>query len=217
MAEQVLKLDGVIALDILGEENIHSIADLPKTPFHVVKAGATTKPIPLAVFKELGRCTELTILHLPNETIPDGGLACLRRLKHLKDIWLTGPHVDDTALGYFSECTEMAQMNLVSPKITDEGLTHFKDFTQLYCVQFGCPAIKGAGLIHLKNSPQIKLLGVHRSQLDDQAIKTLIALTNIKSLQIRGTKVSAKGLAELQKARPDLEIEWNQENILPQK
>ena len=45
--------------------------------------------------------------------------------------------------------------------------------------------------------------------LDDPALTPLGEMRNLKVLQLQGTKVTAAGIATLQKALPNCSIEWD--------
>ena len=56
---------------------------------------------------------------------------------------------------------------------------------------------------------QLKRLSLVGSGLTDAGIKHLAGLTNLESLDLRRTKASAAGIAELQKALPGCQIVWD--------
>jgi len=56
---------------------------------------------------------------------------------------------------------------------------------------------------------QLKRLSLAGSGLSDPGIKHLAGLTNLEALDLRRTKASAAGIAELQKALPNCQIVWD--------
>jgi len=69
--------------------------------------------------------------------------------------------------------------------------------------------------LHAKNLAELKQLkrpSLAGSGLSEAGIKHLAGQTNLESLDLRRTKASAAGVAELQKALPGCEIVWDTPN-----
>lgn len=73
------------------------------------------------------------------------------------------------------------------------------------CAWRGFPSRRRSSLLRL---PYLRN-GQAGSGLTDAGIKHLVSLTNLEWLNLRGIKASAAGVAELRKALPQCQIEWD--------
>jgi hypothetical protein len=76
-------------------------------------------------------------------------------------------------------------------------------------LSLGCPSLTDLLAKNLAELTQVKRLSLAGSGLSDAGIKHLASLTNLEWLGLRRTKASAAGVAELQKALPKCQIEWD--------
>ena len=75
----------------------------------------------------------------------------------------------------------------------------------------GCREGAGEGLVHLKgltNLQSLTLMGRfdNSSQITDAGLAHLKGLANLKKCNLLGTKITAAGVADLQKALPNCKI-----------
>lgn len=97
-----------------------------------------------------------------------------------------------------------------NPQVTDAGLAHLKDKTLRFLKLAGTPVTDG-GLTYIKDCQNLSVLNLDNTQvidaglthLEDKKLLTLKleGLTNLTELKLRGTKVTAPGLAALQQPR----------------
>ena len=132
-------------------------------------------------------------LTLANAGLNDASLANLPKLPTLKRLVLDGNDIRGTGLPHLTGQPELIDLSLSHPNLTN---------------------LTAENLAELKPLKRLSLAG---SGLTNAGIKHLANLTNLESLDLRRTKASAAGVAELQKALPQCKIEWDGGVIEPKK
>jgi len=159
----------------------------------------------------------LKVLDLSWTETTDAGLAHLKDLTNLEDLRLQNSAITDAGLVHLKGLTSLKQIRLHNSsydrpwrnKITDAGLAHLAGLN-LKATRFGLPkeVATDLGLKHylaaIEPSSTLRLNGW---PITDASIVHLKKLTHLKGLSLRGTEISATGIAELQKALPDCEIQ----------
>ena len=106
--------------------------------------------------------------------------------------------VSDADLAHLAGLTALPQLELYGPRITDAGLAHLASLTNLGNLKIHCPSVKGPGLAYLRGLTRLKYLILDGSGVDDLA--ALAPLPNLRILSLRGTPLDDAGIARL----PDL-------------
>ena len=154
--------------------------------------------------------TNLKALSIGGNELGDAGLQALRQMPGLTFLDLSGRQGTDS--------------NVWSINMSDVGLEAIVTLTQLRELRFGCNSI-GVGseatrfatvsamnvtpgrlqkMKALTNLQRLKLEGCDR--IDDEAAGILAAFPNLAEVDLKGTAVTAKGLAALRTARPKLRV-----------
>jgi len=134
----------------------------------------------------LATLTQLRVLLLDHTAISGSGLKSLKGLTNLEQVGLHDTNVNDDALATLKEFPGLGNIALGRTRVTDNGLVHLGQMARLSSLNLGGEAaVTDAGLQHLKQAK------------------------NLRGLVVSGTKVTAAGVAELQKALPGCKIEWD--------
>src|SRR5437588_378616 len=94
-------------------------------------------------------------------------------------------------------------VNLGHPKVTDADLKELKNLKQLTSLNLGGTKVTDAGLKELKDLKQLTTLFLFATPVTNAGLKELKDLT---SLNLAETRVTADGVADLQKALPGCKI-----------
>ncbi len=86
------------------------------------------------------------------------------------------------------------------------GLVHPSGRPELTDLSLGCPTLGNLFAKNLADLKQVKRLSLAGSGLTDAGLHDLHGLTKLTYLDLRRTKASAAGIAELQKALPKCKI-----------
>jgi len=182
----------------------------------------------LASFPEL---PSLVWLQIDHSQITGPGLANFKgKLPKIRDMWLrwaplTGPGVNE-----LQPLSSLQHLYLGWSKVDDAGLASFKDLTQLTFLELRDTMIKGPGVENLKSLTKLEWLDLQNTGVDGASVAPLADLLKLKTLDLNGTrtsdeniaslkgfavtwlgvkgsKVSADGVAELKKMLPNANIE----------
>ena len=155
----------------------------------------------------LNGLAQLETLSLDNTAITGPGLVHLKGLTDLKLLGLRRSQVTDAGLVHLKGLTKLKQLDLWQTQITDNGLVHIKGLTSLQeLLLTGCQNVTDAGLVHLKGLTNLQNFSLWAAPVTDAGLVHLQGMTNLKILDLRDTKVTDAGVAELKQALPNCEI-----------
>jgi tRNA A-37 threonylcarbamoyl transferase component Bud32 len=141
---------------------------------------------------------QLEVLHLHGPAASEKAVRNLKGLPRLADLWLIGPGVTDACVEQLKECIpQLGALSLghatlgakTESQVTDKGLAFLKELRHLQVVICDNLLVTDEGLHHLR------------------------AVPDLRSLSIKNTRISARGLKQFMKARPDVDITaWSEPN-----
>jgi hypothetical protein len=86
-------------------------------------------------------------------------------------------------------------------------LKHLKSLKRLQLLDISlCENIADAGLAHLKGLTELRELNLRGTKVTDTGLRHLRGLTGLRRLDLRHTKVTAAGVRGLQEALPRVQI-----------
>jgi len=134
------------------------------------------------------------------QRISDAGLRHLRNLSHLEALNLYGNQVTDAGLVYLKGLTKLRELNLSLLPITDRGLANLLPLSNLerlelmYSEGFAGPAITNGATESLRELTNLKTLNLTGARLTDAGLDRLRALKKLALLQLVNTGVSMDGI-----------------------
>jgi beta-lactamase regulating signal transducer with metallopeptidase domain/Leucine-rich repeat (LRR) protein len=147
------------------------LSDLPH-----LKALQVLKLVDDGLPMDIGGCTELENLTISMgrvNTIDDDDLACLEKLKKLKEFQSGNSLVGNAGLAHLRGLTDLRVLNVGSPNITDAGLVHLSNLKRLGTLYLR-GNITDVGLNHLKGLHCLTYLEIQTSKnISDAAIEDL--------------------------------------------
>lgn len=208
-----------------------------------------------AGLKQIGRHTNLSNLNLSNTKVTDEGLKHLSRLSNLNVLNLSGTKISDAGLKHLSHLTSLTVLDLSDTKITGSGLKHLSklsiipepgpikkqevgkfggggffsnkgvaDFEKLknlieaetsglwksdtwewdgLNLDLSESQINDDGLKHVSQLLNLRSLNLKKTQVSDAGLHHLSHLKNLRFIDLDGSKVTSAGIKQLQKALPD--------------
>jgi Leucine-rich repeat (LRR) protein len=152
----------------------------------------------------------LETLVLGNTGISDDGVAELKDLKKLKSLTVSGCiKITDKSAETIRGFTELEYLSLPST-ITEAGVKDLVGLKKLKTLYLGGTNMTDAGVGHIAaNMPDLESLDlgtVSGTQISDISIKPLSNLKRLRSLNLRGSQISEKGLRELKETLPDCRV-----------
>ena len=182
----------------------------------------------------LAALKQLEHLGLMSTSVNDTGLLHLQDLKELRSLGLSGTRITDDGLAHLQKLTQLRELYLGSTKVSDRGMDHLKTLEQLkvlwlYETQVGDAGLKhlsdlklitglhlaktrvtGAGMTHLKALPNLDSLILNEApHIDDTAVPQIARLRQLIAIELKDSRISAKGVAALRSALPKAEIQWS--------
>jgi hypothetical protein len=109
-------------------------------------------------------------------------------------------------LRHLARLPHLRRIDLYGTGVTDAGLKHLEKLTELEVLEVN-GKVTDAGLMYLRNLTELRELYLYGTDITDAGLEHLTRLKRLRVLDLTATDVSAAGLAELQKALPDVKIE----------
>jgi hypothetical protein len=186
-------------------------------------------------FEQLSSLSKLESLALGGNRLSGTALASLKLLPALRSLDVGGmQRVDSGRWGLalsddnfrrLSELTELRVLTLTGANLNDRRIdrpgnrlaerSELADISKLRSLKnlelldlSRTPVLPGA-LAALRELPKLHELRLGlASKVDDTAIDTLIGMTQLRSVHLGGSNVSAEGIERFRKARPDCQVTW---------
>ncbi|HEY9715091.1 MAG TPA: hypothetical protein V6C72_16595, partial [Chroococcales cyanobacterium] len=148
------------------------------------------------------------ILTVHGTDISAAGLAQLSVLPNLIELNIAGDHkVDDRGAAMIARLTKLQGLDISLTSVKDAGVakivSNLKELRTLKTdrLRFGDQAIKNlAGIKHMHK------LAMTTSKITDASVPVIKQLKELEMLDVNGTQISAKGLAQLHAALPACKI-----------
>jgi internalin A len=200
---------------------------LKRLNVHGTKVSDTT-------LEHISGITALESLNVGSTMLTDIGLERLTTLPNLKELTMGGNELGDAGLQALRQMPGLTYLDLSGRQGTDKnvwtimmtavGLDAVLSLKNLRELRFGCTSIgvgiegaKFADVSALSVTPEwlermkaltklerLKLQGCGR--INDESVKTLIAMPGLKEVDLKGTSVTEKGVAALRAAKPGVVV-----------
>lgn len=186
-AEWVITHGGSVM--VFGQENwIVNQDDLPSGHLRLIHvklgrslSGADADLVPL---REL---TNVVSVGMDESNVSSAGIAGLEQFPILEQVSLGGERLGDDRLAALARLKSLKHLSLYAAELTPE---------------------QSATLA--RTMPQLVSLNLQNNRLlDDRALEPFRNLSNLATLEINGTQVTAAGVAALQKSLPNCKIQWD--------
>jgi len=152
----------------------------------------------------LSELPDIRTLILDHLKITDRGMVHLQNLKTLKDIRLGGTEITDKGLEYLRKMPLLRTVELSQTKITGSGLRHLPASTKTLWLPL--TQVDDDGLKHIAHLTNLKSLVLNNSKITDKGLKLLENQNSLRNLQIGQTKVTDTGVARLKAALPNCKV-----------
>jgi len=137
----------------------------------------------------------------------DTDLARLAHLTGLRVLGCSKAHpVTDRGLATIASLRNLRDLDLYFTGVTDRGLPHLAGMVQLERLHLGLTRVKGPGLRCLAGLQRLQWISLEETDVDDAVVTSLAALPSLRRIALWGTRLSTRGLAELQSALPSAQI-----------
>lgn len=141
----------------------------------------------------------------------------------LDHIYFLGPKADDRSLQLLRDFPKLRILTLTNTRVTDEGLAELSRYPELTCLYIAnidhtkligptgsslntAPLITGKGLERLKDLPRLQVVQLIGPQTTDEDLRAMAHLKHLVFVDLKDTRVTTAGIAELKKALPNCKI-----------
>jgi internalin A len=233
--QEIKGLTGIVDLNLnfaeyVTDEGLAAIKDWKK----LKRLNVQGAKISDTTLDHISGITTLESLNAGSAMVTDVGLERLTTLPNLKELSIGGNKLSDNGLQALRQMPGITYLNLNGRQGTDAniwaismsqvGLEAILSLKELRELHFGCTSL-GVGiegtrfatvsnmevgirwLEKLKSLPKLETLMLQScTRVDDEAVKALAALPNLREVDLKGTAVSEKGVAILRAAKPKAQI-----------
>lgn len=233
--QELKNLPGIVDLNLrfaeyVTDEGLAAIKNwkkLKRLNVHGTKITDTT-------LEHIAGITTLESLDIGSAMVTDVGLDRLIPLTNLKELTMGGNELGDAGLQSLRQMTGLTKLDLSGRQGTDsnvwaismseKGLEAVLTLKELRDLRFGCTSIgigiEGARfatvsmmsitsrwLEQIKSLSKLEKLTLQGcDRVDDEAVPVLAAYPMLREVDLKGTAVTAKGLATLRAAKPKLRV-----------
>lgn len=144
----------------------------------------------------------LEYLDVGNTRVTGSGV---KHCENLASLSLYGPHITDADLRHLERLERLGELDLHGSDITNAGLRSLTKFKLLEILNLAETSISDEGLRHLAEIRTLKFLDLESTDVTDAGLEMLRHL-NLGALNIRNTRVSQRGVAQVKKRLPNATI-----------
>lgn len=198
LAEWVLSFPGAAVSISGGKSAISSADELPQSPFSLIRVDFRNSEV-----------------QQRPRSLTDADVERFRDVVKLEELVLRDWQISDSGwqrLADFSGlCESLKLLAVLGDSLTDDELGHFKSFLALQTLELDSPAITDSGLSRLQELKNLKVLLLPNTMVSDIGLEQLLPLTELERLDLSHTQITAAGVAALQLALPNCQIQHTAE------
>lgn len=233
--QELKNLSGIVELDLyfaeyVTDEGLSAIKNwkkLKRLNVHGTKISDTS-------LEHISGITTLEVLNAGSAMVTDVGLERLGSLTNLKELTIGGNELGDAGLQALRQLPGLTYLDLSGRQgtdsnvwtisMSDKGLEALLTLKELRDLRFGCTSL-GVGvegtrfatvaamsvtsrwleqMKSLSKLERLKLQGCDR--VDDESMRILASFPMLKEVDLKGTAVTAKGIAALRAAKPKVKV-----------
>jgi Leucine-rich repeat (LRR) protein/beta-lactamase regulating signal transducer with metallopeptidase domain/tetratricopeptide (TPR) repeat protein len=149
----------------------------------------------LATLKDV---QQITRLDLSDSSVTDAGLARLKEMTGLRDLYLNNcTNITDAGLINLKDCKNLTALSIGNTRITEAGLALLKEMKGLQVLDLRFIKITPAGLAQVKEMKSLTNLVLQGTGMTDAGLAELKDMKTLDYLDLGSTKVTDAGLAQL--------------------
>lgn len=149
----------------------------------------------------LNRFTSITSLDLSKSEVSDKGICQLKNLVNVEDIDVFSTETNGKWIKELGNCKKIRAMRISHDSIDLAYLKYLCQYPELVHLQLSRINLTNEAVKSVVLCKSIQSLELQQNpDIDDNVIDTLLQLPNLTRLRLKGTSITAKGLAKLKAA-----------------
>ncbi len=146
-------------------------------------------------------------IHWPTSPITDAGLAHLRNMPQLMNLYLNGLPVTDSGLAAIANLPNLAGLYLCRTKVQGPGLSRLKSLPTLAVLSLDESQVTDAGLSHLAGASNLQFLSLTGVSLTAEGLKALALLPRLRQVDLTRCGLLDEEVDKFLSSKPGLKIE----------
>jgi hypothetical protein len=138
-----------------------------------------------------------TRFRAPNEEFSNADASRLAKMRFLRELDLSGTHIDDNALRYIRNLTRLEKIDLGDTPINGRVLNNLHGMRRLRELRLENSSVGNTGMEHLKNVTSLETLDLGGTNVSDRGVQSIATLPRLESLSLRGTRITGEALDAL--------------------
>ncbi len=195
------------AVSGITEAGLGSLGQLPN--LEVLFLDMKGQPITDKELQRLLALTRLKEFYLFTSNIDEPHYLPLLTLPNVVTLSIGGGQLTDRVIAELEKHPHITKVGLNQCAITSEGIRALAKLRYLINLQIASSPCANADLEHVARLENLGWLFLDDTPIDDDGLEHLTALKKLGYLSIHKTKVTAAGVAALQKALPKCVIAWD--------
>ncbi|MBU1241428.1 hypothetical protein KKF84_10795 [Myxococcota bacterium] len=145
----------------------------------------------------MGSLPHLTSLSLSNTAVSDAGMEALAKMPSLKYLDISKTNVTDKGLAALGKLTSLTSLNITGTKITGTGFASFPSTNKIVLLNLANLPLTVQGMKQIGHLGNLVQLILKNPSVNDTLFMALKGLPNLHILDLRGSRVTAKGFAHV--------------------
>lgn len=154
-----------------------------------------------ADIERLSHATELRTLSLVDTGVRDRALRHLKSLVNLRELQLDGNPITGSGLVHLKGLAQLETLGLRQTKVNGRGLRHLQGLSRLENLFLDQTPVTSKCVSPLQALPRLELLTLNHTRIDNATLAGLIECKSLRRLDVVGTRVTAFGAEEFNRAR----------------
>jgi Leucine-rich repeat (LRR) protein len=151
-----------------------------------------------SLLTNISKLTGLRLLVLKQFPAVDLELSRLSTLKKLQHLTIELCEMDGSCVKALSTLPELYDLDLSFNQLKPENLRSLKDFRKLKRLILHDCKLDDSAIANIANCTNVEDLALNENiHLTDASMKSLASMKNLKLIDLKGTRISVRGLAEL--------------------
>ena len=166
--------------------------------------------------RHLLRFSNLCVLDVGQTSIRDEALSHLGKVETLRELDIGDTAVGDSGLASLSRLTKLTHLNLTSTRVSDLGIDKLRPLIHLQSLALCNIPLSDAACSTLRRLQSLRRIDIRGTRITEKGLIELCQSTSLRSVLMSASVASPKTISRLKAERRELEIEREEDPIGPE-